>query len=288
MGDSLCDMFLKEHEKYLPVHGMIQASTAKPKTPYQLDLEVKDRKPSIIPKVGDRVKIKSWEWYEKWKDGRGYVNVPEHFTPTMSEFCGKVLTVEESQHGLFRMKEDKSKWYFSPEMFEEVYPVQEINPYLLDLEVKDRKPDIVPKVGDKVKIKSREWYKKWSKDNPLDSVDVLFGFADYMSDYCGHVMTVYKVLGDDFRLKEDSANLSFSLEMFEEVYPLQEQLSSKFPKIDLNSPYLHQSPYDVKGSELVLSKEELERLKEQIRIKWVVKPKLKQIKTIHLIKLKKL
>ena len=27
------------------------------KTPYQLDLEVKDRKPSIIPKVGDRVKI---------------------------------------------------------------------------------------------------------------------------------------------------------------------------------------------------------------------------------------
>lgn len=111
-------------------------------------------------------------------------------------------------------------------------------------------------------------------------------------------------------------------EFFEEVYPVQEQLSSKFPKIDLNSPYLYQSPYDVKGSELVLSKEGLERLKEQFfppcseREKVLLKKqpffsskieetakslaayslvqgldaksKLKQIKTTHLIKLKKL
>ena len=31
------------------------------KSPYQLDLEVKDRKPGIVPKVGDEVKIKSRE-----------------------------------------------------------------------------------------------------------------------------------------------------------------------------------------------------------------------------------
>ena len=195
------------------------------KTPYQLDLEVKDLKPSIIPKVGDRVKIKSREWYEKWKDGSNYVNVPQSFAPPMAEFCGKVLTVEEIRLGRFKMKEDERKWNFSPEMFEE-------------------------------------------------------------------------------------------------VYPMQEQLSSKFPKIDLNSPYLYQSPYDVKGSELVLSEEEQERLKEQFctlcserekvllkkqpffasRVEDVTKrlsaytlaqglganPKLKQIKTTHLIKLKKL
>lgn len=125
MGDSLCDMFLKEHEKYLPIHAVMQASASKPKTPYQLDLEVKDRKPSIIPKVGDRVKIKSREWYEKWKDRINYVNVPEYFVPPMAEFCGKVLTVEDFRLGCFRMKEDKHKWKFSLEMFEEVYPVQE-------------------------------------------------------------------------------------------------------------------------------------------------------------------
>jgi hypothetical protein len=137
------------------------------------------------------VKIKSREWYEKWKDGSGFVNVPEHFVPLMVDFCGKVLTVEESRRGVFEMKEDEFKWIFSPEMFEEVYPVQE-------------------------------------------------------------------------------------------------QLSSKFPKIDLNSPFLYQSPYEVKGSELVLSKEEQERLKKQLREKWGVKPKLKQIKATHLLRFKKL
>ena len=162
-----------------------------PKTPYQLDLEVKDRKPSIIPKVGDKVKIKSREWYERWKNGCGYVDIPGHFILPMEKFCGEVLTVEEFRYGCFKMKEDECKWNFSPEMFEEVYPVQE-------------------------------------------------------------------------------------------------QLSSKFPKIDLNSPYLHQSPYEVKGSELIFSKKEEERFLQQLRNQWGIKPKLKQIKTTHLIKLKKL
>ena len=195
MGDSLCDMFLREHEKYLPVHGMIQASTIKPKTPYQLDLEVKDRKPSIIPKVGDRVKIKSREWYEKWR--------------------------------IFI---------------------------------------------------------------PIENVNVMHSFNSEMVPFCGKVLTVRRINGDSFFLGNEETEVywTFSLEMFEEVYPVQEQLSSKFPRIDLSSPYLYQSPYGVKGSELVLSKEEQERLKKQLREKWGVKPKLKQIKTTHLIKLKKL
>ena len=95
------------------------------KTPYQLDLELKNRRPSIIPKVGDKVKIKSREWYEKWKDESGYVNVPEIFVPPMAKFCGKVLTVEQFRFGIFKMKEDKYNRAFSLEMFEEVYPEQE-------------------------------------------------------------------------------------------------------------------------------------------------------------------
>ena len=194
MGDSLCDMFLKEHEKFLPIHGMIQASAVKLKTPYQLDLAVKDRKPSIIPKVGDRVKIKSREWYEKWKDEDDDVmiaHLPKFFAKEMSIYCGLTMTIKEEQRYGFLVEKCKEDWVWLPEFFEEVYPVQE-------------------------------------------------------------------------------------------------QLGSGFPKIDLNSPSLFQSPYDVKGSELVLSKEEQERLKEQLRTKWGVKPKLKQVKTTHLIKLKKL
>lgn len=193
MGDSLCDIFLKEHEKFLPIHSMIQASAVKPKTPYQLDLEVKDRKPSIVPKVGDRVKIKSREWYEKWN------------------------------RGLFHQ-----------------------------------------------------------------CVDVPMGFYDMMKGFCGSIQTVNSVDGSAFTMKGDVFNWKFSLEMFEEVYPVQEQLSSKFPRIDLSCPLPLHSPYEVKGSELVLSKEEQEKLKEQLREKWGVKHKLKQVKTTRLIKLKKL
>ena len=158
-------------------------------------------------------------------------------------------------------------------------------PYHLDLEVKDRKPSIVPKVGDRVKIKSRDWYEKWK--GITNCVDVHLCFTEDMRCYCGVVFEVEAVKRpNDFRLK----NVSFcwSLEMFEEVYPVQEQLSSKFPRIDLSCPLPLQSPYEVKGSELVLSKEQQERLKQQLREKWGVKPKLKQVKTTHLIKLKKL
>ena len=202
MGDSLCDMFLKEYEKYLPVHAVMQASASKPKTPYQLDLEVKDRKPSIIPKVGDRVKIKS-----------------------------------------------------------------------------------------------REWYEKWSKDAPFDSVDVRHGFVPDMSCYCGRIMTVLKVLGDKFRLEEDSESWNYSLEMFEEVFPVQEQLSSKFPRIDLSSTLPLETPSQENKGELIVHQvdfgsmieEAAKRLSAYTLVKGLdAKPKLKQVKTTHLIKLKKL
>ena len=107
-----------------------------------------------------------------------------------------------------------------------------------------------------------------------------------MADACGNIFEVERIESTSFYLKGSRYN--WSLQMFEEVYPVQEQLSSKFSRIDLNNPYLYQSPYDVNGSELVLSKEEQERLKKQLREKWGVKSKLKQIKTTHLIKLKKL
>lgn len=196
-------------------------------------------------------------------------------------------------------------------------------PYQLDLEVKDRKPSIVPKVGDKVKIKSREWFEKWKDEYDDVMIEHLPKFfASGMSKYCGLTMTIKEEVLPGFLVENCEEGWVWLPEFFEEVYPVQEQLSSKFPKIDLNSPYLYQSPYDVKGSELVLSKEEQERLKEQFlspcsewgkvllkkqpffasKVEAVTKrlsaytlvqgldakPKLKQIKTTHFIKLKKL
>lgn len=96
------------------------------KTPYQLDLEVKDRKPDIVPKVGAKVKIKSREWYEKWKDSEGVVQVLYRFTEDMAKHCGRVFTVKGANLGsrdwLFKLEEDEKQMNWSLEMFEEVYP----------------------------------------------------------------------------------------------------------------------------------------------------------------------
>lgn len=93
------------------------------KTPYQLDLEVKDRKPAITPKVGDRVKIKSKEWYDKWKDADGNVYVPCVFVDDMREYCGKIMEV--IMMGPFGFSLQGCEYTFSMEMVEEVYPKQE-------------------------------------------------------------------------------------------------------------------------------------------------------------------
>lgn len=95
-----------------------------------MDLEMKDRKPSITPDAGDMVKIKSPEWYNRWKDETGFVYFPEHkclFRDHMSEFCGKKFIVEGvlfTELHERRYKLDGVRWYFIPEMFEEVYPKQ--------------------------------------------------------------------------------------------------------------------------------------------------------------------
>lgn len=174
------------------------------------------------------------------------------------------------------------------------------NPYLLDLWTKGRKPDVVPKVGDKVKIKSREWYEKWSDE--YGNVTVYITFTKFMKDYCGRTMTISEVtpLGA-YRFK--GVDFHFSLDMFEEVYPMQEQISSTFPNIDLSSKIdlsdkpITFTPYQLKAEELIVAKTAIGSMIEDTakRISaytlvqgLTAKPKLKQIKTTHLIKLKKL
>ena len=97
------------------------------KTPYQLDLEVKDRNPDIVPKVGDKVKIKSRKWYEKWKTALGRVRFSGTdciFSEEMDKYCGKeftVIKINDTPYGK-RWILELDPHSFVPEMFEEVYP----------------------------------------------------------------------------------------------------------------------------------------------------------------------
>lgn len=113
------------HDDTIKAHHLFTA-TAK-KTPYQLDLEVKDRKPDIVPKVGDKVKIKSRKWYEKWKNplGRVYYSGTECiFSEDMDKCCGKeftVIKINDTPYGR-RWILELVPHSFILEMFEEVYP----------------------------------------------------------------------------------------------------------------------------------------------------------------------
>lgn len=106
-GTTLIDRILKMHM---------------PKTPYELDLEVKDRKPSVIPKVGDMVKFKSKAWYDKWKGPDGLVNLDLFFNGGMTEYCGCIAPViRVDDDDTFRIKD--CTYWFPLQAVEEVYPV---------------------------------------------------------------------------------------------------------------------------------------------------------------------
>jgi len=85
---------------------------------------VMDRKPDILPKVGDWVKIKSKEWYEKWKDSYGSVNVHRCFIDKMQVCCGRIYRIAEvTCTNRFILEDERYAW--SMEMFEQVYPQEE-------------------------------------------------------------------------------------------------------------------------------------------------------------------
>ena len=73
-------------------------------------------------KKGDRVKIKSLEWYNANKNSEGVVNFHNllFFDELMSEFCGKVVTIDTyiPRGNYYEIEEDGKVNLWSDEMFE--------------------------------------------------------------------------------------------------------------------------------------------------------------------------
>lgn len=71
-------------------------------------------------KVGDKVKIKSIDWYHENKDRYGSVPCGKYcFVPGMSAFCGKILTINyDFKDKTYLMKEDNNSYIFTNEMIE--------------------------------------------------------------------------------------------------------------------------------------------------------------------------
>lgn len=71
-------------------------------------------------KVGDKVRIKSREWYEANKDESGIVRVPCGFTEEMARFCGKTLTITRGRGvGRYALDGGAEGFTFTEDMFED-------------------------------------------------------------------------------------------------------------------------------------------------------------------------
>ena len=123
-----------------------------------------------------------------------------------------------------------------------------------------------------------------------------------MPTLCGKTLTVTETTPKYFRL-DDGEGFYWTLEMFEEVYPMLNQINSPFPKIDFNSKAefvdrpLTVPPFPLKAGELIVAKTTVSSMIEDTAKRLAAyipdqgltaKPKLKQVKTTRLIKLKKL
>ena len=73
-------------------------------------------------KTGDRVRVKSLEWYNANKNSEGAIIFHDWriFDDSMAEFCGKVVTIDAyiPRGNYYDIKEDGKVNYWSDDMFE--------------------------------------------------------------------------------------------------------------------------------------------------------------------------
>lgn len=70
-------------------------------------------------KVGNKVKVKSLEWYNNHKNENGTIYCSElvFFKSDMSKFCGSILTIKDKD--AFSYEVEENRYYWADEMFED-------------------------------------------------------------------------------------------------------------------------------------------------------------------------
>ena len=72
-------------------------------------------------KVGDKVRIKSLDWYNENKDADGYVVTSKYkFLKSQFDFCGKIMTIRyvDDLNACYSMIEDDDLYFWTDEMIE--------------------------------------------------------------------------------------------------------------------------------------------------------------------------
>lgn len=69
-------------------------------------------------KVGDKVLVKSLDWYNKNKNVNGNVYTGLTFVPDMRRCCGKWFVIEYIENDIYKLKD--VKWNWCDEFFEDI------------------------------------------------------------------------------------------------------------------------------------------------------------------------
>ena len=73
-------------------------------------------------KVGDKVRIKSLDWYNENAKGDGSINCGfANFVSLMKEYCGKTATITKSLKYSYKLDIGDGYWGWTDEMFDENY-----------------------------------------------------------------------------------------------------------------------------------------------------------------------
>lgn len=164
-------------------------------------------------KVGDKVRIKSIDWYNENKDkydsiyaGNGFA-----FWKNMARFCGEIMKITSVKID----PEDSNKGYYFMENSEEFWTDEMIECLV------EEEPQLKFKVGDSVRIKSIDWWNDNNDNNINESVRCVkckdWKFIADMKKYCGKILTIEEVHKEfkRYKMSEDKKLYSWTDEMIE-------------------------------------------------------------------------
>lgn len=160
-------------------------------------------------KIGQKVRVKSLDWYHHNKDSFGSVPIGDKkpkFTYAMSKYCGQVLTIDEQTEyeGEYYMIEDDGVYTWADEMFEGVvddhqYHTDMSGRYHPDSELDNIDKYIMRFDGNECKIALPEGYQFVDREGNIIDTSVIMVTkkeVEYPKDYDG----CCNVLNDDDRM----------------------------------------------------------------------------------------
>lgn len=79
-------------------------------------------------KIGDKVKIKSLDWYNTEKD----LDIRYNFTSEMAKYCGKESIITQVYRNAYCIEIDNEEHYWEDSVFEDTLPISYKMPVVID------------------------------------------------------------------------------------------------------------------------------------------------------------